>query len=483
MGLLTKQAPKVTVMPESRIPLLDEGGEINKGVGKLLKSLSDESGDAPTLFVGSGLSIWEPSDLASGQDFTKAAFTVLFGDRPALSAPERILLEKVFGKQWSPKFSGMPFEHLMECCPSDEKANALINQIYDSRRPNPLHHALAKAMSQGKIHAIITTNYDCCIDEALEQEKARFTKVVTPDQARDALMIEGVSCYFKIHGSVEKGMESTPMFSLKHEGLLQRDKRDLFSKLLSGKRLVVIGYSGLDFELCPEIERLDVAQLIWNNRENEYPSVSAERLIRKKAGILVYGDMRTLITSWLGTTGRPQLTPDKSADVEKVIRQTFTEEELSLWRIKVLNSLGMPSFALQALAETRPSANPYFVKLHYGRAHFHAGRYKTARRWFHRAFWDQLLQGNKQAAADAALESSDAYRSYGAPCRAYLATMLVRLFNVRPLSAKKLLKQALIIKDVMIIVKALTDFSKRRRASGVIAKLFNVVLTTLENRL
>lgn len=61
--------------------------------------------------------------------------------------------------------------------------------------------------------------------------------------------------------------------------------------------------------------------------------------------------------------------------------------------------------------------------------------------------------------------------------------MLVRLFNVRPLSAKKLLKQALVIKDVMIIVRALKDFSKGRRILDLITKLFNAVFAALENRL
>lgn len=449
-------------MPENRMPLEE--------VGKLLNSLSDGPNNAPTLLVGSGISIWEPSDLASGQDFTSAAFSVLFADISSLSVPERILLEKVFGKRWSSRFSGMPFEHLMECCPSEEKANALINHLYYSRRPNSIHLVLAKGMREGKIGSIITTNYDCCMDEALDREMVRFTKVVTSDQARDALKLQDVPCYFKIHGSVEEGMESTPMFSLKHERLLHRDKRDLFSHLVTGKTLLVIGYSGLDFELCPEIERLNIKQFIWNNRNNEYPSVSAARLLREKDGTLLYGDMRTLITNWLGMDGVPEMTSEKTTQVEKIIRQVFTDDEISLWRIRVLNSLGMPSYALKALRATRHSVDPFFIDVHYGRAHFHAGRYKTARRWFRRAFWHQLFRGKKQAAADAALESSDAYRSYGAPVRAYLCTFLVDLFKVKPLRAKKLLKQALIVKDVMTIVGALNKSHKM-----VIALLENLL--------
>ncbi len=69
------------------------------------------------------------------------------------------------------------------------------------------------------------------------------------------------------------------------------------------------------------------------------------------------------------------------------------------------------------------------------------------------------------------------------PVRAYLSTLLVDLFNVGSLRAKKLLKQALIIKDVMIIAGALNHFWKGRILSGTLHKLHNIVIATLDNLL
>ena len=213
-------------MPERKISLVDDEGNLTTQAEGIIKSLSADPGTAPTVLVGSGVSIWEPTDLPSGQDFTQAAFSVLFGTVPPLSFPERTLLENIFGKEWSPKFAGMPFEHLMECCPSEDKGDTLIKRLYDSRRPNALHYALARGIKERKIYSIITTNYDCCIDEALTRTGVPFIKVVTNSQAKDALKNNNLPCYFKIHGSVEKGMERTAMFSLKHEGLLQADKSE-----------------------------------------------------------------------------------------------------------------------------------------------------------------------------------------------------------------------------------------------------------------
>jgi hypothetical protein len=414
--------------------------------------------DPPCVFVGSGISIWPPSHLPSGQGFTNAMFSLLFESidfRPS----EKNLLAQLFGQQPSQRFSGIPFEHLMECCPFEDKANTLINRLYDSRRFNELHRALAQVLKEGKINSIITTNYDCCLDEALEGEAFPFIKVVTDSQARDALRRESVPCYFKIHGSIEKGLEQSPMYSLKHEGLLHPDKRRLLRDLVAGRSLLMIGYSGLDFELCPEIERLQFKQLIWNGRTNDYPSVSARRVIEKKAGTLLYGDMRQLMKNWLGIEDLPPDLPELSAEEKEaylklltdLVQQIFSDEELRVWGIRVLNSLGAPSLAFRILATLPHSSNPFVMRIENGRAEFHSGRYKEARRWYKRAFLGELASWRLNTAADSALELSDAYRTFGSPIRGYVCTWIVDLFVRKSLRSKKLLKQSLVIKNILEI--------------------------------
>jgi len=103
-------------MNGTKISLLDATGQgITAEAERVIEDLTRGTGGIPTVFVGSGVSIWKPSDLPSGQDFTRALFSVLFVRPFAMSTAERILLEEMFGRKWSPHFSGMPFEHLMEC--------------------------------------------------------------------------------------------------------------------------------------------------------------------------------------------------------------------------------------------------------------------------------------------------------------------------------------------------------------------------------
>ncbi len=475
-------------MNGTKISLLDATGrDFTAEAEQVINGLARGTLGVPTVFVGSGVSIWAPSELPAGQDFTKAMFSALFDGSLILSAAERLLLEEIFGRRWSPHFSGMPFEHLMECCPSESKANALVNRLYDSRRPNTLHRALARGLKEGKLHSIITTNYDCCLDAALADEQFPFVKAVTPEQAQ-AARGAGAPCYFKIHGSVEGGMESSPMFTLRHEGLLDPHKRALLTELIEGRPLVMLGYSGLDFELCPEIERIRLADLVWNNLREYYPSVSAERLIRVKNGTLLYGDMRALFGRWLGMTDQPDTTPSKEPDVLTGVRETFDEDELGRWRVRVLNSLGMPAYTLKAVSAVDETRAPFYFNIERGRADFHAGRYKRSRRHFRRAFLNALTARDWHRAADAALETSDAYRTYGAPLRAYLYTWVVDLFAARESTAKKLLKQSLVIRDLAEVARSFGEKLRSRSGktafiSGPFQALADTLLRALSRKL
>ncbi len=482
--------PRLLDMPFTTIPLtVDKNSNVlTDKAEKKIRNLISRRGNfskIPTVLVGSGVSLWQPTGLPSGQDFTRAMYSVLFKQGLELSAVEEKLLGKIFGLIWSKEFSGMPFEHLMECCPSEEKANILINKLYTARRPNTIHAALAEGLKNGLIYSIITTNYDCCIDAALEKFGVSHTKVVTGDQVKESLSLSDLQhCYFKIHGSTEPGMEQTPMFSLKHEGLLDPDKRRLLTQLIVNRPLALIGYSGLDFELCPEIERIDIEEIIWNDLYAEPPSTSAGRLLEKKGGYLIHGDMRIFTQNWLETHHRPEKTEDKTNVVKKAVDDIFSAEEIALWRIKALNSLGLPSFVLKAVrAAELSSDNLYFVFLHMGRAHFHAGRYYTARRNFKKAMRKAVFQRDWEKISDAALEVSDAYRSFGAPFRSYLFTLLVDVLQLENLRTKKLIKQSLIIKDFLEIIRALKRFSIERFKESFFAKTIVVPLDFIGKRL
>jgi hypothetical protein len=86
------------------------------------------------------------------------------------------------------------------------------------------------------------------------------------------------------------------------------------------------------------------------------------------------------------------------------------------------------------------------------------------------------------------LETSDAYRTYGAPLRAYLCTWAVDLFAAQELTAKKLLKQSLVIRDVAEVARALGErlrsrLGKMAFASGPFRASADALLRVLSRKL
>ena len=92
----------------------------------------------PVVFIGSGISLWAPSYLPTGNQFTRSVFSVLFHDE--LGAPTdrnpRIL---------NKYFKNLPFEVLNERCPDTPGIENLLRGIYDKHEPNPLHELFAKS--------------------------------------------------------------------------------------------------------------------------------------------------------------------------------------------------------------------------------------------------------------------------------------------------------------------------------------------------
>lgn len=133
---------------------------------KSLDQLSDlelsqlVSGGPTSLLVGSAVSIWEPTNLPSGQQVSGELFETIFNDA-----------ERHWGAELAYKirrhYNDLPFERIMERCRDRNALRQVIKLLFDTTTYNPLHQLLAKILLQGTIESIVTTNYDCCIDKAI----------------------------------------------------------------------------------------------------------------------------------------------------------------------------------------------------------------------------------------------------------------------------------------------------------------------------
>ena len=366
--------------------------------------------------MGSGVSIWTPTNIPSGISVGQALFRVLFDQIPELAN---------HSAQLEPLLKQLPFENIMETCPENALLRRLLKQLYNTRRYNPIHELLAHLITAKTIDAVITTNYDCCLEGALmdatkHTTNSQVTRVVTE---ADALSLQaGQQVYFKIHGTADDGAGESLVFQLRQEGALPSWKRLLLHRITDASTLLIIGYSGLDFEICPELRQLNVKQIIWNYRSETEITHNARDVIHTKAGQIVIGDMRELLSGIF----RPVQADLGSAtiDVDQLFRAGFTGDTLDLWRVRILNVLSYAAASSQiskklVRANSSNADHRVDVMREHARSLHYCGAYKSSARTYEEA---AIVAETGKLASEKVfqlfLEVSDSWRCYGALSRA-----------------------------------------------------------------
>jgi hypothetical protein len=233
--------------------------------------------------------------------------------------------------------------------------------------------------------------------------------------------------------------------------------------MVKGRSLLIIGYSGLDFEICPEILKMPVKNIFWNLRnfkENQI-SPNARRFLKEMSGYFLIGDM----LNFLQVDARRG---KFSNDLLNSIKTEFTDCEIGIWRASILNSIGCASIALKASKEslTRCSQNKgdlASLKRQEAQALFHTGKYRQSGKEFYSIAKDLDLNLNSSLRVDILLDSCDAYRAYGDFIRATICLKesekeILKIAEPKSrseLQGRAALKEVLIWRHLYQIVKQL----------------------------
>ncbi len=381
--------------------------------------INELNGKNIVIFVGSAVSMYPPTCLFSDTQFVEEIFASLFPKKfiDSINFNEQKILKKLF--------NNIPFEHLLERFPDREKLIQVLKNAYHINKFNPLHQILAYLLHEGKIKAIITTNYDLCLDEALNKCNFEFLRIVTKnDFETNNRNIKSKRTYFKIHGSADDIKGETLVLTLTQESILPKWKRKVLYQLLENKVLVITGYSGKDFEICPELEQMPFEQIIWNTNSEKLPSKNAGRILTQRNGTQLIEDMKELLCglfdhklshnlSYLKPNPRKDMLDKISCGIIK------NETEIEEWRASLLNSTGIPSLALKASNEllksitTKKSEQFISALRQEAQALFHIGKYKYSAILFHKALLVAKNLNNKYLEADLLLDESESLRCYG----------------------------------------------------------------------
>ncbi len=393
----------------------------------------------PTLLLGSGISLWDPTSLPTGQDFTKGVLEAVFD--PSTGAPitdpsDKTVLDDLL--------ASLPFEMLLESCPNQHTLASILSSLYGSAKPNNIHKALAAMASDGAIDCIVTTNYDLALDTALNDRCSPLSKVVIESQTPPGT----AKVYFKVHGSTD--LADSLVYSIRLESRLPVWKRNLLSRCIDGRPLIVIGYSGLDFEVCPEISRLSPSVILWNVFSPTDVEKPGFRYLSTHGmpPTAAVGDMSRLL-DLLGYSVQPLTRSTVGTNVADLIYQHFAADQLLLWRARLLNTMGFCRLAAEALQPLRISGHPD-ADLEYAQTLFQLGTYQRSGRLFLDA---SKITTDTYERALRLLDASDAFRCFGNWALSY--TCVRRANNISgvgrsagPLvTARSAMKKLLLLQD------------------------------------
>jgi len=158
----------------------------------------------------------------------------------------------------------LPFEAFIQILGKTTDLAPLI-ALFDAGYPNPDHLLLAKLIKTGRLTTIITTNFDCLIEEGLNKEgleAGRDYRLFWKEQElQNVDWSIDETRLVKIHGSVHDPVDMAITLEQVSSRILLESRRKAIEHIFcSGphKDVLVLGYSCSDlFDLCPAIESLE----------------------------------------------------------------------------------------------------------------------------------------------------------------------------------------------------------------------------------
>ena len=127
------------------------------------------------LLVGSKISEWHPSNVPSGLEITRQVAGLLASQLPNANEEQR--------RKISNYICRTPFEYVFDRCPRKDIIRRLLSNLFCVSAPNSAHNAIAKLVSNGQIHSVITPNYDLCFDTILP-DGVPLKQIVQPADAK-----------------------------------------------------------------------------------------------------------------------------------------------------------------------------------------------------------------------------------------------------------------------------------------------------------
>lgn len=312
----------------------------------LQTSLADKFGsEAPVLLCGSLISAFSPTNIPNGASMTNVLFEFLLKEQVCFSESDLELIEKIY---WgNDDFgSGMPFEMLFEGCSDIRSAKKMFREFFSSRECNSFHQEIIQFLKAGTISSIITPNYDDCFEQAAAMHGfADYQPVYCPENIHENTLH---SCFY-VHGSIRAKSSDDLVVTMSDEKIMPLWKKALITEMVRYRYVIVIGYSGLDFEICPVLQELITSGvckgIIYNNFSakisyNMQQLLNASPPASSNSNIFCIGDVKIFMKTVFSVDVEGEMCRD-GLEFSKILSATFPDKPANtLWAFRLLSSMG-----------------------------------------------------------------------------------------------------------------------------------------------
>lgn len=276
-------------------------------------------------FVGAGVSMIAPTCLPSWWQVNHAVIDTLTEVASQMLPNARSFADLIKKRSEDGK---LPPEFAAEVlCDLIGDSYFEVLRCLDGHRPNPVHRWLAALGRARKLPAIITTNFDCLIERAFDENQTKLDVCVLPNDFAALLPELAVRMQettappllLKIHGTATMPSSCIDTLAQRKRGLHPAVMRAV-AALGNYLSWVVLGYSGADLEADPNylgfLERAASCPGIrWLTLPGQTPLPAVSRLCAAHSegrGRVVYG----VLPAWLEQLKRslPANEPDPLAN-------------------------------------------------------------------------------------------------------------------------------------------------------------------------
>lgn len=280
-------------------------------------------------FVGSAISMFEPTNIPSGSALNLNIFRAL---TKSLPKDKKDKYDEIFENNQDPSrgLVYIPLERTLSYIWSSlnkSQKKKFFKQIdlFVKANPNEIHKILTEMVSKSNKKTIITTNFDLALEKAFNGGEKEVVTKKNIQKIKDNVLGNGIRI-IKLHGSWDNPKTTT--FTLEQEGRgLHYKLREYLKKNLTNKIVCFIGYSASDFDIFPILYEINFEKLYWLIKTKRDANNRIEKIINKKPGsyFKCFGNIEDLYNK---LTDKKLTNTNKNKEYKKLI--DFLSEELNL---------------------------------------------------------------------------------------------------------------------------------------------------------